>query len=497
MRYNTVYLLFAAICCCLCSGCRQEQSVEERHSDTFVQLYNQGQIFDEAGDFQQAMRAYMEAEQHAARGADARLLGELYGRIGAIYNRYCDYAQSLSYYQKAYRHFISIGEEYLQNRTLCDISALYIAMGKYTDAAQLLTLTNNWAILADNDALQEHINELLADLYGRFDAHENMRQVTLPAKQSVDYVYRESISFLALRSAHERKLAAVEHYLRMAWAEAENALDSLDMYSVEYTIQDILGNSRAALESYRKMTQMQNMRMDTIMRNPIQQVRIEYLQRLSDMRMEQLRQKQTINMLITTVACVVILLLVIISVYQRRLRKAAVDNYMVEVQTLQQRIRNRESVISDMNEQIVHSSASVEQMGEQIKTLFKRQFALLDSLVNTYYETRDINRDKEAIYKQVKDEIAKLSSPKSVAELEAIINRHRNNVIADIRTKYPSLSEQNITLLCYILAGFSAKSIGILLDCSIANVHTKRSRLKHQLMEMDAASGEKFSEILN
>ena len=135
-------------------------------------------------------------------------------------------------------------------------------------------------------------------------------------------------------------------------------------------------------------------------------------------------------------------------------------------------------------------------MRRQINSLFKSQFALLDSLVNTYYETRDINRDKEAIYKQVKGEIAKLSSPKSVAELEAIINRHRGGVIAEIRTKYPSLSEQNITLLCYILAGFSAKSIGILLDCTIANVHTRRSRLKRQLLDLDAVSGEKFAELL-
>lgn len=496
MRYNTVYLLFAAICCCLCGGCEQEQTAVERHTDAFIQLYNEGQKFDEAGDFQHAMRAYMEAEQHAAQGVDAHLLGELYGRIGAIYNRYCDYAQSISYYQKAYRHFNSAGEKHLQNKALCDIASLYIAMGKYADAAQLLVLTNNWAILANDEEVEQLSEELLADLYGRFDALENMRQVAFPAQPTDDKDYRENYRFLAVQAARERNFAAVEHYLRMAWAEAENALDSLDMYSVEYTIQDMLGNSRAALDSYRKMAQMQNMRMDTIMRNPIQQVRIEYLQQLSDMRMEQLRQKQTINMLITTVACAIILLLAIIAIYQRRLRKAAVDNYMVEVQTLQQRIRNSESVISDMNEQIVHSSASVEEMGEQIKTLFKRQFALLDSLVNTYYETRDINRDKEAIYKQVKGEIAKLSSPKSVAELEAIINRHRGGVIADIRTKYPSLSEQNITLLCYILAGFSAKSIGILLDCSIAHVHTKKSRLKRQLLDLDAASGEKFAGLL-
>ena len=212
--------------------------------------------------------------------------------------------------------------------------------------------------------------------------------------------------------------------------------------------------------------------------------------------MAQLEQKQTINLLTTAIGCVLILLLVMIIIYQRRLRKAMVDNYMVEVQSLQQRLHSSESQISVMNDKVRHSSTSAAQMAEQINSLFKSQFSLLDSLVNTYYETRDINHDKEAIYKQVKGEIAKLSSPKRVAELEAIINRHRNNVIADIRTKYPSLSEQNITLLCYILAGFSAKSIGILLDCSIANVHTKRSRLKHQLMEMDAASGEKFSEIL-
>ena len=190
------------------------------------------------------------------------------------------------------------------------------------------------------------------------------------------------------------------------------------------------------------------------------------------------------------------MLMAIVAFYQRHLRKVAVDSYIAEVQSLHQTLRSRESLISDMNDKILHSSASVEEMSEQINALFKRQFALLDSLVNTYYETRDINRDKEAIYKQVKGEIAKLSDKKNIAYLEEIINRHRGNVVADIRKSYPSISEHNITLLCYILAGFSAKSIGILLDCSIANVHTKRSRLKRQLQELDAASGQMYARLL-
>ncbi len=458
-HYLLTFALVVVLGSCWLCGCNQAATNVATDDTPLRNAYNRAYSHQSRGDYQQAMQLYMEIENPARQSGDAALLGDIYSRIGDLHILYYDYSQALASFHRAYDAYRFTNDAEAQNFTLCSIARCYLATGKNSEAEMLYVLVYNWALLGDNEPLCQLCEEQIAECKRMFDNLETVRQISNP-------IPRQKADSLNMNMGQE--------------------LESIlfpDMYA-------------ATDRENHPHRESQQMWPDTIVYNPMNRVQIEYLRRLSDMRMAQLEQEQTINLLTTAIAGTVIALLVIVVIYQRRLRKATVDNYIVEVQSLQQRLHSSESQLSVMNDKILLSSASAAQMSEQINTLFKSQFSLLDSLVNTYYETRDIHRDKEAIYRQVKGEIAKLSSPERIAELEAIINRHRGGVIAAIRQKYPSLSEQNISLLCYILAGFSAKSIGILLDCSIANVHTKRSRLKRQLAELDAASGEKFSEIL-
>lgn len=459
MNIHSSFISCLALCWCLLCGCGQTETTTEQVTIHLQDLYLQALEKQKQGDLQQAMRLYVEAEQslqHNNLQENNSLAGDICSRIGDLHTLYHDYPQALTMFHRAYDYYLAASAKESQNRTLLSLAYTYAALGDDISGCNLAILVYNWALLNDNQQL-----------------------LALSQKQIAAYTQNHDSKAKADDNESQQN-ARIEQEISMF----DDALRNFpDLVEIPFVTQN---NSTKMLEASG----------EAILYNPMNMVQVEYLRRLSDMRLEQLRQKQTINILIIVVGCVVCLMLLCMVIYQRRLRLSQQDGYINKVQGLQQQLHNSESVISDMNDRIVHSSASVEDMSRQINSLFKSQFSLLDSLVNTYYETRDINRDKEAIYKQVKGEIAKLSSPKSVAELEAIINRHRGGVIAEIRTKYPSLSEQNITLLCYILAGFSAKSIGILLDCSIANVHTRRSRLKRQLLDLDAASGEKFAELL-
>lgn len=450
MKLRIIHIVvIVALCSCLIGSCASDQQRTNGSVSVAQRLYDEAYEHQRCGRLQQAMTLYLEAEQSAVESDSRLLVGDINARIGDLHTLYYDYPQALNAFCRAYDLYREGGDELAQNLILHSIAHNYAAMHRVADAKMLFVLVYNWAIFEGEDELKQRCMAALMELNHKYSDLETQRKVDLK----------------------DDTIAEDEEVI--AWRDYDNSLFDVALLYDE---------------------RME--RPDSVVYNPMNRVQIEYLRKLSDMRMEQLEQEQTIKLLIIIIALIVIMLMAIVAFYQRHLRKVAVDSYIAEVQSLHQTLRSRESLISDMNDKILHSSASVEEMSEQINALFKRQFALLDSLVNTYYETRDINRDKEAIYKQVKGEIAKLSDKKNIAYLEEIINRHRGNVVADIRKSYPSISEQNITLLCYILAGFSAKSIGILLDCSIANVHTKRSRLKRQLQELDAASGQMYARLL-
>ena len=128
----------------------------------------------------------------------------------------------------------------------------------------------------------------------------------------------------------------------------------------------------------------------------------------------------------------------------------------------------------------------VSDMHRQIAELFEKQYELLDKLSNTYYETQGVSKEKESIFKQVKSEIDKFATDKrSIAQLEKIVNTYKRNVIGLVRSEISNISERDITLLCYVYAGFSAKSISIFIGETTSNILTRKSRLRSKIAKLE------------
>ena len=133
----------------------------------------------------------------------------------------------------------------------------------------------------------------------------------------------------------------------------------------------------------------------------------------------------------------------------------------------------------------------IREMHSQVADLFHKQYKLLDKLSNTYYETHGISRDKESIYEQVRIEINKFANDKgTLAQLEKIVNQYKRNAINLVRTEIPSISPRDIKLLCYIYAGFSAKSISIFVGETTGNILTRKYRLRNKISKLNTPNAQ-------
>lgn len=105
--------------------------------------------------------------------------------------------------------------------------------------------------------------------------------------------------------------------------------------------------------------------------------------------------------------------------------------------------------------------------------------------------------EKEAVYKHVKKEIESFSSNKeTLRELENIVNQHKNNVMAILRQEFPEFSEMDFRLICYSIAGFSAKAISVFTGNSTTNIYTRKSRLKAIIADSDYINKEELLKYL-
>lgn len=197
-----------------------------------------------------------------------------------------------------------------------------------------------------------------------------------------------------------------------------------------------------------------------------------------------------------TISVIVLLLVIVVGMYARHrvlTKDLEISKYMDLATELQASIKEKEHKLSEISEHIsnqaeIHNSM-IKEMHGQIAELFDKQYELLDKLSNTYYETHGCSREKESIYERVRTEINKFASDKrSIAQLEKIVNTYKRNVINLIRNEIPNISDRDIKLLCYIYAGFSAKSISIFIGETTGNILTRKYRLRAKITKLNTPS---------
>lgn len=108
---------------------------------------------------------------------------------------------------------------------------------------------------------------------------------------------------------------------------------------------------------------------------------------------------------------------------------------------------------------------------------------------------------QEAVYRRVErivDEINK--DDENFALFETEVNRYFNNVLdhlkADLAKKY-TISALDARFICFSIAGFDANTLSVLLGISMANVYTRRSRLKDRIRTMDSPYKEQYLHYLS
>ena len=130
-------------------------------------------------------------------------------------------------------------------------------------------------------------------------------------------------------------------------------------------------------------------------------------------------------------------------------------------------------------------------MNNEIHKLFEKQFDLLDKICAIYYDYNEIGKDKDYIYLQIKREIEKFSNDKtSIAQLEQIVNKYKENIMQITRDSLPDLNEKDLRILCFLYAGFSAKAICVFTKTTVHSIYNKKLRLKAKISQSDMPNKE-------
>ena len=72
-----------------------------------------------------------------------------------------------------------------------------------------------------------------------------------------------------------------------------------------------------------------------------------------------------------------------------------------------------------------------------------------------------------------------------------------NGIMDHFREDFPSFNEQDYRLFCYYVAGFSTKTISIIVhDMSADAIYMRKSRMKKHILESECPRQETYLEYL-
>ncbi len=452
----------------------------ERSNDAyckFLSYFYWGRVNQNAGNLAKSIVAFTKAEDMVGQIEDNYSVGLLYANMGLIYQDIYDFQKSLDAFHRACNHYMLAGKLSHAMYAKLNIGNMLLSTKQFEDAEICLREVMEWAYKNKDYITAQDSFYLLANLYEQTNDENAIKGLFASEYFKICKESFKSLQYQAYVYALERRFGKAHECIEKAWSKPLAEKDSVILYRREYSVYKLEGDYKKALGKHEKVL----VNLDTDVRRklqyPVLTMQKDYYKdeaRYNALLLEKNREKQ----FVVAVAAIVVFVLGF-ALYVRRIRvkQKRMEGYMDKIQDLERLLL---SVNADKD--------NIEtEMSEKVYGLFQTQFNLIDKLSTTYYETHGSQKDKDAIYKQVTNEIEKLSvNKKYLSDLEDIVNRHMNGIMQKTREAMPQLSEMDFRLLCYIYAGFSAKAISIFTNNSTGNIYMKKSRIKERVSMSDS-----------
>ena len=459
-----------------------------KHKDyekLFKSYYYLARIQQNDNRYLDAMYSFTEAEQLLCFVKDDYAKGLLYAQIGALYYTYLDFTKALEAFRIAYCYYEKAEKVAHMQYTTLDIGNVFFKMNQFNQAEQCLSDVLNWARANNDNVLCLDATELLCLVFVANDNVDSLYE--LIGREGVSYPCETLIinGAKAYLAAAKGNYSGAHQLINASWTLVHTPSDSCMLYHMDYLVNKKQGNYKESLTRYESLFVLQDSIVRNALQKPLHSVQQDYFK--SKSAYDELLLKSSRNRLILIFLLCFCLIVLLIMYYIRKIERKnrEISTYVDLADELRHSLENAQNVLNTASLEKESQDTLLCEMSNQVAALFYRQYEMLDKLSTIFYETHGRNGEKEAIFKQVKNEIENLSSNhKYISQLEDIVNEYRGNVMAILRKELDNLDEMDFRLLCFLFAGFSAKAISIFTGNSVGNIYMKKNRIKNKISKL-------------
>ncbi len=430
--------------------------------------YYLGRIQYNAKEYQKAIVSLMQAEVAAKLSRDNFYLGLIYRSMSEIHCDIYGFTEAIRYAKSSYEHFHITDDQHYADWSLWDIGRAFHNAAQYDSSIVYAKRVVENAKLRQDSVLLGDALLLLGNSYASSKLYE----------ESINTFIKIDTLKIGSMKAENYLMIGISYYAIGEIEKANRIMETLVKVDpsnkwLTYQLQKHQGNYKESLLALESEISKSNNRYLELINQTVTKATNDYLQQENMLQEKELQKAKQSKCFF--ICCLLFCLILII---------LACHIIKQEMKIRDEEIEKNIIIASQLRNMLKASQNENQELQNALDGLFDQHFATIDQLSVTYYEMHAAKNDKEAIYKKVKKEIENFSSDmKTLQELENIVNEHKNNVMAILRQEFPEFSEMDFRLLCFSIAGFSAKSISVFTGDSTNNIYKRKSRLKNVITQ--------------
>lgn len=406
---------------------------------------------------------YTEAEKIAQKINDWFYLGMIYQGMSYVYSNVYNSTEQLSYAELSYDAFKKYDDVSYTMYALKDLSMAYNNTMEYEKAVNIAKQVIDSAIkMQDSTLLIESLRIAATSSYAQ--------------KKS-----REALSFYSkLQEVGGNNSLHLRDIQNMAESYAQigdnHKSDSIMQYCLDYNfiseeippiIYEMRGDYKSAYYSLEKESELQDSIIWGLVCQKVTKAVADYNKQEQQAKDEMIRLERTIFVFVVIFVVLITLTISLALKMQLAKQKINSDSIILLANNLTEKIRLQ----ADQNMAIKDS----------LHELLRNRLNDINELCLTYYEYKGTVKEQKKISDKVKLQIEEFGKEDSIQELAKHINKYTDNIIDKFYAEFPDLKENEYRLYLYSVAGFSAKTISLLIDEKIEVVYNRKSRLKAKI----------------
>lgn len=443
--------------------------------------YYLGRVYENAKDYQQALLYYLDAAQYTESVEDNYLKGLLYSNLGEMYEQYCNYDKAYEYFELSYNCFKLIDLRKHQAYQLYKMAEK--CWKNYPENA--ISFLNR-AITLAGDANYQGILPLCYDelLFIYVSLKQYDKALEISKKIDVDGCrFVRTSGALSELFAYKCQFRKSDELLQRGWSYSVDKVDSSYMFNTLSRVYLLRGMYYESTVNHNYALKLQLALAVQDMGGTIAAIERKYL---SDKMMLQKQKAQKQKIIYLAVSILIFLVIAIVAIHLHTKNKKEIikkDNqinqYLLSVQSLHSELAERDEKLKEVSSEI-----------------FGEAFKAINELCCTYFEYSDNPKQQSAILNHVKGLIGNISSKSYLVQLEEQINGCYDNILEKLKSEFPTLSENEYMLSCYLCAGFTTQAICLFLNCNSSAVYNRISRLRKKIKDSTSENKELFLKYL-